>query len=76
MAKARVSPRSNPSKNPPEGSSPKTSPATEPEQPDFVGEVIAKAFPQFTPGKTVEAEWTWEMRQSGSLPPGAHRPQR
>ncbi|HEX2994939.1 MAG TPA: peptidase MA family metallohydrolase [Anaerolineales bacterium] len=35
------------------------------------GEVIAKAFPQITPGKTVEAEWTWEMRQSGSLPPGA-----
>jgi hypothetical protein len=35
------------------------------------GEVIAKAFPQFTPGKTVEADWTWEMRQSGSLPPGA-----
>jgi hypothetical protein len=34
------------------------------------GEVIAKAFPQFTPGKTVTAEWTWEMRQSGSLPPG------
>ncbi|MGE5775679.1 MAG: peptidase MA family metallohydrolase [Chloroflexota bacterium] len=35
------------------------------------GEVVAKAFPQITPGKTVEAEWTWEMRQSGSLPPGA-----
>jgi hypothetical protein len=35
------------------------------------GEVIAKAFPQFTPAKTVNAEWTWEMRQSGSLPPGA-----
>ena len=35
------------------------------------GEVIAKAFPQFTPGMTVNAEWTWEMRQSGSLPPGA-----
>jgi hypothetical protein len=35
------------------------------------GEVIAKAFPQFTPGKSVDAEWTWEMRQSGSLPPGA-----
>jgi hypothetical protein len=34
-------------------------------------EVIAKAFPQFSPGKTVNAEWTWEMRQSGSLPPGA-----
>jgi len=35
------------------------------------GEVIAKAFPQFTPGNSVDAEWTWEMRQSGSLPPGA-----
>ena len=35
------------------------------------GEVIAKAFPQFTPGTSVNAEWTWEMRQSGSLPPGA-----
>jgi len=35
------------------------------------GDVIAKAFPQFTPGRTVQAEWTWEMRQSGSLPPGA-----
>jgi hypothetical protein len=35
------------------------------------GEVIAKAFPQFTPGKSVTTEWTWEMRQSGSLPPGA-----
>lgn len=35
------------------------------------GEVIAKAFPQFNPGTSVNAEWTWEMRQSGSLPPGA-----
>ena len=35
------------------------------------GEVIAKAFPQITPGTSVEAEWTWEMLQSGSLPPGA-----
>src|SRR6266511_6140086 len=35
------------------------------------GEVIAKAFPQFTPSKSVHAEWTWDMRQSGSLPPGA-----
>jgi len=35
------------------------------------GSVIAKAFPQFTPGTTVTPEWTWEMRQSGSLPPGA-----
>jgi hypothetical protein len=35
------------------------------------GIVVAKAFPQFTPGAAVNAEWTWEMRQSGSLPPGA-----
>ncbi len=35
------------------------------------GDVVAKAFPQFTPGTRVDAEWTWEMRQSGSLPPGA-----
>lgn len=35
------------------------------------GEVIAKAFPQITPGQTVRPEWTWEMRQSGSLPPGS-----
>jgi hypothetical protein len=35
------------------------------------GEVIAKAFPQFTPDTRVDVEWTWEMRQSGSLPPGA-----
>ena len=35
------------------------------------GEVIAKAFPQFTPSRTVKAEWVWDMRQSGSLPPGA-----
>jgi peptidase MA superfamily protein len=35
------------------------------------GDVIAKAFPQFTPAKSVNVEWTWDMRQSGSLPPGA-----
>jgi len=35
------------------------------------GDVIAKAFPQFTPGKSVNVQWVWDMRQSGSLPPGA-----
>ncbi len=35
------------------------------------GEVIAKAYPEFTPGKRLDVAWTWEMRQSGSLPPGA-----
>ncbi len=35
------------------------------------GDVIAKAYPQFVPSNSVEVEWTWDMRQSGSLPPGA-----
>jgi hypothetical protein len=35
------------------------------------GAVIAKAFPNFTPSKKVTAEWAWEMKQSGSQPPGA-----
>ncbi len=35
------------------------------------GTVIAKAFPQFEPAKSVDVEWVWEMKQSGSLPPGA-----
>ncbi len=35
------------------------------------GEVIAKAFPQVTPGSSVQVEWTWDMRQAGGLPPGA-----
>src|SRR5260221_189285 len=34
------------------------------------GDVIAKAFPDFTPGKTIDMQWAWDMRQSGSLPPG------
>ncbi len=35
------------------------------------GQVTAKAYPQFTPGSTVQTQWTWDMRQSGSLPPGS-----
>jgi len=35
------------------------------------GEVVAKAYPDFTPGKNTRVEWMWDMRQSGSLPPGA-----
>jgi len=35
------------------------------------GEVVAKAFPDFTSAKTIQVEWAWDMRQSGSLPPGA-----
>jgi hypothetical protein len=36
------------------------------------GEVTAKAFPDFTPGTSANVSWTWDMRQSGSLPPGAN----
>jgi hypothetical protein len=35
------------------------------------GTVVAKAKPDFAPGEDVRVEWTWDMRQSGSLPPGA-----
>jgi hypothetical protein len=35
------------------------------------GQVIARAFPSFAPSNSVDVEWTWDMRQSGSLPPGA-----
>ncbi|HEY2979702.1 MAG TPA: hypothetical protein VGJ22_00855, partial [Anaerolineales bacterium] len=34
------------------------------------GDVIALSFPEFAPGKSVDVDWTWDMRQSGSLPPG------
>jgi hypothetical protein len=34
------------------------------------GDVTAKAYPQFAPSDTINVEWTWNMRQSGSLPPG------
>ncbi len=34
------------------------------------GDVIAKAFPDFTPSNSIAVKWTWDMRQSGSLPPG------
>ena len=35
------------------------------------GSVVAKAFPDVTPAKTVDAKWTWEMKQTGSVPPGS-----
>ena len=36
------------------------------------GTVVAKAFPEFTPSQEVKATWVWEMKKSGSEPPGAH----
>jgi hypothetical protein len=41
------------------------------DQEETCGQVIAKAYPQFTSGKSVTVDWTWDMHQSGSLPPGA-----
>src|SRR5512140_1856331 len=35
------------------------------------GTVQAKAFPAVTPAPDVKVAWSWDMRQSGSLPPGA-----
>lgn len=34
-------------------------------------DVFAKAFPEITPGAQLAVSWTWEMKQSGSQPPGA-----
>jgi len=35
------------------------------------GTIQAEAFPSVTTSTDVKAQWTWEMRESGSLPPGA-----
>jgi hypothetical protein len=35
------------------------------------GTVVAKAFPTFTVATDVKVKWSWQMQQSGSLPPGA-----
>jgi hypothetical protein len=35
------------------------------------GTVVAKAFPDVQPGSSVTAAWTWEMKQTGSQPPGS-----
>jgi hypothetical protein len=35
------------------------------------GDITAKAFPKFTPGTNLDVNWTWEMLQTGSEPPGA-----
>lgn len=35
------------------------------------GDVVAKIYPKFTPGSVIDVNWTWEMKQTGSEPPGA-----
>jgi Peptidase MA superfamily len=41
------------------------------DQEETCGQIIAKAYPRFTSATKVTTEWVWDMRQSGSLPPGA-----
>lgn len=33
--------------------------------------VTSEVWPQFSPGTKVETSWTWTMRRTGGLPPGA-----
>lgn len=33
--------------------------------------VISEVFIEFAPAPAVEAEWTWDMRKTGGLPPGS-----
>jgi hypothetical protein len=35
------------------------------------GQLTSKSFPEFQPGQKVSVAWTWEMKQTGSLPPGS-----
>ncbi|MBI5031757.1 MAG: hypothetical protein HZB51_14610 [Chloroflexi bacterium] len=35
------------------------------------GQVVGKALPTFTSSTNVKTRWTWEMKQTGSEPPGA-----
>lgn len=34
-------------------------------------QVISEVYVEFSPGSTVDTEWTWDMRKTGGLPPGA-----
>lgn len=35
------------------------------------GDIVARAYPAFTPGPAIDVSWTWEMGATGSEPPGA-----
>ena len=35
------------------------------------GKLISKAYPKFESGKQVDVDWTWEMKQSGSITSGS-----
>ncbi len=34
-------------------------------------EVVSEVYIEFTPATTVEANWAWDMRRTGGLPPGS-----
>jgi len=35
-------------------------------------QVTSEVYIEFVPSSTVDAEWTWDMRKTGGLPPGAN----
>lgn len=37
---------------------------------DSYARVVSEIIPDFAPGTAVTTSWTWDMRQSGGLPPG------
>ncbi|MDD4859191.1 MAG: peptidase MA family metallohydrolase [Dehalococcoidales bacterium] len=36
-----------------------------------ISKIISETYIDFNPAKTVDARWTWDMRRTGGLPPGA-----
>ncbi|MFC1958111.1 peptidase MA family metallohydrolase [Chloroflexota bacterium] len=34
-------------------------------------EVTSEVYVEFAPGTTIDVQWTWDMRKTGGLPPGA-----
>ncbi len=38
---------------------------------DTCGDVTAYAYPEYSQGDYIDLRWVWDMRQSGSLPPGS-----
>lgn len=36
-----------------------------------IAKVVSEIYIQFLPGRSVDAEWVWDMRKTGGLPPGS-----
>lgn len=35
-------------------------------------QVVSEVYLEFTPATTIDAEWSWDMRKTGGLPPGSN----